>query len=467
MITTSKKDGLWFIASIVIIAVTAVLLPGARLTFLLPAAAVSELLIYAVFCHRPYYGKTGWLILLAGYTLIVCGIIWNIHYYTLESGGTFAFPVLQNNDAHSDWTNAVNWLYGDVEIDTRFGERYYKYLIIALLWLFGRDIGVPLMFNALMFSSVVMLIGSITWTMIRKSQTSVVAMGVTSLICYLMTQSTVLIKDVILAAAMSTVVLVLVRLFVKSKLNALDIVGIVLAMTSVTFLRPNIMPMIMIGIAILFFPIKREKNYFRRCCYLLGILVVCIGLFVYMKYNFETPSARMAIMRTQSTSFIFYDPNVMAWNEMLPDEYDDMSYWQKFVWLPASALVQFLVPFPWNFSRDMIFGPTMCVAHFGYFWYFTGAILAFWLVVYSRRSPQPMLQLVIWGILLTLITAYLTSGRISRYCLPYLPMFIPAVAYTLSNYYKDKRLWIWLAIFSVVLGITLVVCHNLQMAYGS
>ena len=72
--------------------------------------------------------------------------------------------------------------------------------------------------------------------------------------------------------------------------------------------------------------------------------------------------------------------------------------------------------------------------------------------------------MVLWGVALTLITAYSDAGRASRYCLPLLPLLLPAAAQTALLDRRRRPLHVWLAIFTIILAATLAVCHHLHTA---
>lgn len=451
---------LWLLGAVCVaaIVVVAALLPGARFSFLLPAIAVCGAIPLWAFSRCPFRSSAGMAVLMAGYTLVACGVILNIHYYTVVCGGTYSHPVLHNNDALTDWSRAVNMLDGDALPDDIMSLRYITYVTYWLMLLFGRDIGVPLMFNALCYPFAIMLIGGIAWELTRNRSVSTVTMLVATLMCYLMAQATVYIKDVPLTMCVAAVVLVMVRWTRRQGVRPSDLWLLVPGMIGVAFLRANFMLMLLLGVVIM-------AVGERRWCdaRFIGLAAACVVAFVAMHTLFSFPAVEDNIGVARDSGVFNHPQKVHAWDNMLGDDYEDMSVWRRLMWLPASVVVQFLIPFPWNFLRDTVYGPTMVVAHFGYFWYYAVAVLLYWIFACSKRSPRAMCLLVIWGVLLTLATAYMMSGRVSRYCLPYLPMFLPAVGLTLVSCLRRRSLWIWLGVFTVMLVPVLIVCHHLQM----
>lgn len=453
------------VLSVISVTVASIAWPGARLSFLLPAAAVCMAAVLGAYRLCPFRSRPGYYILLVGFTLVVCGILWNINYFTVISGGTFSHPVLHNTDAYTDWHQAVSLMYGDSVPDDILAFRNYSYIIALLLGIFGRDIGVPLMFNALCYGFAIILFAGITFALTRNKQTSLVAMIVASLMCYLMAQATILIKDVPLTMSVAAVACVMVRWNCRLRVSLSDVLFLIVGLVGISLLRPNFLLMLMLGTFIL--GIKLPKALSSRWLFdsrFVVLFLISVVLFVVMHSCFNaTPVSESVGVNGDNLVFV-HPQKVRAWDNILVDAYEDMPVWQRILWLPGSLIVQFLIPFPWNFARDMIFGPTLCVAHFGIFWYYAGAVICFGIVAAWRKLSGAMRRLTIWGVVLTILTAYMTSGRVSRYCLVYLPMLLPLAAYTLCEFRNNKKFRIWMVVFTVVLVPVLFVCHHLQMS---
>ena len=454
---------LWIVGAICVAAILAAAfcLPGARLSFLLLAAFIGGSIAVGAYSQCRFRTPAGMAIIMAGYTLVVVGIIWNINYYTEVLGGTYFNPVLENTDHRTDWLWARHWLDGRpiVEADNVMGIRYLSYAAAALMWLFGRDIGVPLMLNAFCYPLAITLIGAITFQISESKKVATIGMAVASLMCYFMAEATVLLKDVPLTMCIAAVVWVVVKWSKPTNaISAKDIVLVALALIGAGFLRANIMAMLSIG-CIIYAVRNRERR--RAFCWL---AIGCAAVFAVMHTFFSFPNIAVQSNIHYDNGVFVHNQQVMAYDNIIEEEYFKMPVWKRLLWLPASVVVQFLIPFPWNFARDMIFGPFMVVAHISYFWYYAGAVLIFWIFAKSRRSPKTLQNLVVWGVILTIITAYVTNGRVSRYCLVYLPMLLPAVAITINNCLRERKFWIWLGIFTLILVPTLIVCHHLQMS---
>lgn len=459
---------------VAVVAAVAILFPGARFAFLLPAAAVCGVGIMSIYSQCRFRSTAGAAILLAAYTLVVCGIIININYYTAVSGGTYAAPVLANIDMATDWSRAVHDTYGEPLAEQR-QIRNYSYIISALLFAFGRDIGCPLIFNALCYGLTLIMFGAIAWQLTNNTTIATAAIAIAALMCYLMVQATVLLKDVPVTMCFAAVCLSLTSLRNARGSSLMWIILLAALATALTgFLRANVLLMLIVGYAI--FALSALIAHNPRALYsCIGLCALAALIFAIMKTTLHYPSIAENI-DGRSVGVFVHGTNTAAWDNMLPNEYMELTIWQKLVWLPASIAVQFLIPFPWNFSRDMVFGATEAVAHFGFFWYYAGAAFIFFLwmsiarfrnFAFANPHRLDMLALALWAVCLTAITAYMTSGRVSRYCLPYLPMILPCVVWTICTYWRRRSLWVWLAAFTILLVPTLFICHHLQTIAGA
>lgn len=462
----SETRYIWILGVLCAAAVLAMalLLPGARLSFLLPAAFAVGALSVLMYGHTRFYTPAGMMVIMAAYTLVVCGIIWNVNFYTEVSGGSYSAPVLVNNDARTDWELAVHRAFGVplTMFDGFMGVRYYGYIIQGLIVAFGCDIGVPLIFNSLCYVLLLILIGAIAWQLTANRAVATATMAVGALMCYLMVQATVLIKDVPLTMCVAAAVLVMVKWHKGDKVSLSDMCLLAVALAGIAFLRANFLLMLLLGVALFSIRPGRNQVILKVDVRFIWLGFVVVAIFFVMHTFFTFPTVAENVDAHYGTGVFVHHQNVRAWDRMLTDDYEAMSIWRRLLWLPASVIVQFLIPFPWNFARDMIFGPTECVAHFGYFWYYAGAVLLYWIFALQRRSAAGMRLLVLWGVLLTVATAYMMSGRVSRYCLPYLPMLLPAVGWVLAVHTRRRSLWIWLGVFTVLLVPVLIVCHHLQ-----
>lgn len=444
--------------SIALIATALVLWPGAGVITTAMAVAIIALTMIATWRQCPWYSREGSWALLAIMTLAIIGDIININYYTVAAGATASNPVLQNYDACRDWTCACAINYGDV-----CPPEYYaggmSYLVAGLLRIFGRSVAVPIFFDTWCYGLAVMLISGIGYRLAGNDRRVALAtMIVTVTICYLFAQATLILKDVPLTLSMAAVVYVMASWAMDdiARPTAVQILMLVIALLLIALLRQHMLVMVAVG-AVLFIAGCRGDLRFI-------ILLAAVVCLYWIWGHYVMPPAAEAIntITAESHVEIVQTSGQTAPLDNLIGDYTKLPFYVKMLLLPLSVAVQFLIPFPWNFERDIIFGPVDAVAHFGYTWYLAGALIIYWIFACMRRAGRPMELTIIWGVILTCVTAYISSGRVSRYCLPLLPLLLPAAAWVLVYCRREKALKVWLGVFAVLLAATLVICYKMQ-----
>lgn len=422
--------------------------PGASMPTALCSFTVAGLAAACALAACRWRSRAGAYLLLAALTVLVCGVILNVNYYTVGSGGSLTHPVLQNTDADRAWWCAVALINEDVVLGTFTG--YPTYVAIML---FGRDIFVAIMVDVLCCLLTLVASGELAWRLTRCRRTAFGTMLALSLMCYFMVQATLLIKDVPLALGVALLALGLVRLRQRAAATGATWALIGASVVIAAVYRPNLLFFYIPGAVIVGAGRRLDLRF-------AAVIALCLAAWALMEALLQkNPDPVQLAMG--SPKYDFAQVKTMVWDRMT-GEYSTFPVWKKLLLLPASVVLQFLIPFPWNYARDMVFGPTLAVAHFGYTWYLAGGLFLYWLAVLSRRSPALMVRLALWAVLLYVATAYAFSGRISRYCLPYLPLIMPAVAYTAVTSWRDRRLRVWMGVFAALMGVALVVCHHLH-----
>ncbi len=432
----------------ILILITLMIWPGASILTVLTAYTVIGLICAAAWRACAWRTRAGALLLMCALTLLTCGVVINVNYYTICSGGSLTHPVLLNADAYRAWWAGVALINEDLT------PNYYTcYPTFAVITLFKRDIFLAIMPDVLCGLLTLIGVGELTWRLTGRRTTAFAAMIAMSLMCYFMVQATLLIKDVPLTLAMCLMALGFVRLAQHTPRRAATWGIIVAGIAITTTYRPNMLFFYVIG-AIVFAVSKRPD-------WRLGVVaLLAVGAWLWVT-SIVTTNPHPTEMAAGSPKLDFVQMKTMAWDKVTGN-YSTFPVWKKLCILPASVVLQFLIPFPWNFARDMVFGPTVAVAHFGYTWYLAGGLFLYWIVALRRKSPQLMVRLAVWGVILYVATAYSYSGRISRYCLPDLPLIMPAVAYTAVTAGKRPSLWRWLAVFAALMATALTICHKLH-----
>lgn len=458
MILKNRQSAVAFLSGIVAVAACLCMWPGARVSFVIPAYMVVMAIVMSVFSACRWRSAAGAYILLAMVTLSTCGVVINVNWYTTVFSTGVDSPVLLNWDAATDWDRALYNL-GLSTDPGLFNSRHLAGIAAGLMAVFGVDITVPIMFNVLCYGLTLVAMGSIAYAMTSDRRIALGTLVAGSTMCYLFTQSTWLIKDVPVTLCIAVIACMLVRWRMDGCSRWWEWMLLAVSMVLLLFLRANFMYMVALGAGLM--ALRRDVR--RLDWKFIVVIVAAILMRMVYDHYFNSVSAEALITVDGTTTLNNHKTASRAWDKMHPGGYEDFSVGRRLLFLPASVAVQFLIPFPWNFGRDMIFAPTMVVAHFGYCWYYAGALILYWIFAAGRRSPRTMQLSAVWGVAMTVLTAWMSAGRVSRYCLPYLPLLLPCAAFVAVKMWRRRSLWVWLGVFTAILVPTLLVCHHLQM----
>lgn len=436
--------------------------PGARAGFLLTALAVIYAVTFIVYGRCPFRTRGGAWILLAGITLATFGVIININYYTAVFNTGYDNPMLLNWDSSLDWNSTIGYLTGD-STGLAPSKRNLCRLAAGLMAVFGRDIGVPLMFNVLCYSLTLIIMGAISWTLTASRRIATATMLCGLLMCYLLEQTAVFIKDVEVTMLMGLAALVMTRWRVSEGrgVTGAEVAGMFTAIVGLAFLRGQAMYMIILGAVMMGVrrnPWRFDLRFAAVIAFAAGMRFLTHHILIGGPKGFIRMVDHGLAMKTYVT-----DSDTRIYEGMIGID-GRVSLAHKLLMLPAALGLQFLLPLPWTWASHLEFGPFTAVAHFGFFWYYAAALVVYRVTARLRATSPAMLLLVAWAVLLTVVSAYLDAGRASRYCLPYLPMLLPAAAATLVLDRRRRSLHVWLGVYTVILAAVLITVYYLHTA---
>ncbi|MGN0209497.1 MAG: hypothetical protein ACI391_00075 [Muribaculaceae bacterium] len=416
----------------------------------------------ALFCVLPYVigrmvlhgtafdNRTSRYVLMGGWFAVSLGSLINVWYYTTASGGTCVAPVFENYDSIRDWGIGTQLLAGEAV----YGA--YGYLVAGLRWLLGDNVLSVIGFNVLSYLVCAILTGQITYELTGKERTSRLAMLLTIMIAYLWAQATTVLKDTPVAMCMAILTLIFVRSEMKRARVWEYVCGaIVLALMAV--IRVNFL--FMISAMAVVMGVHRR----RFSPVMAAVVALCAIYYLIVSQLLIIAPDPLQIAHTTGpvSDWVMADDHTRPWDDMLGGSYSMLPMYKRLLWLPASVVLQFILPFPWNFESAYLDGPAKVMARIGLVWYYCGALILWWLAVKWRTATAMTRRTVLCGLLLTVATAYSTSGRASRYCLSYLPMLLPIAAMA-HECWRERTLQRWLIVFGVLLMLALIICYQLH-----
>lgn len=416
---------------------------------LITAAAV------AAYRHTDACTRFGQIALTVSAFVLSVGVVANVYYFTTLSGGTDSAPVLQNPDALRNWSDAMYRLgLGGAPAHPVHG--LYGAILAAIFCFTGPSITAGLMLS--MAFTLVTLISASTMAMrlCANRKVAATAMLATASVCYLMASGMILIKDAMVIAAIS-----LGGLSVSSGRLALMPLGISVMMLMLS--RVNYLIYLPLGIVITYFAYSRQG--WREAA--VRLAAVGVILILWMAPEVSENTSGIAGLAGLHSSEVWVHPQQHAYYNLVGDFFS-MPLWRKVLLMPVSAVVQFFIPFPWNFGRDIVYGISQVYAHVAYPWYVFGGIFAFFLIFRLKKAPRQLLMFSAFAVLVWLAPCGFCGGTVSRYALPAVPMMAVAVAWTIGGLAGYRRkLYVWMAAWCAVVAICLIVCHRMQAQSAS
>ena len=395
-------------------------------------------------------------------TVLTVGGIININYYTVLSGGTSHAPVLLNADSSRAWLD--RFLNGSpqphLEIST------YTSLLIPLKKILGNNIAMPMALSCLFTAMAVIICGVISARVSdrshRDSYIFALAMGLMCCNFYFVAEGTLVLKDA--AVCMCTALVVYGLLCMRSQVLCDEFTRGAVALiagVSILWLVRSSQLVLLIPATLLLARWKSRQHVLVALC------VVIALVWVYSLYENRVVSGTVNEMMDQTA--IDYHSNVarrVPLVRIMGEEYYDMGPLHKVFILPVTMLIQFLIPFPWNWMRDVSFGPTQVLAHVAYPGYILGALIAWYFVAGLRKGLTLTARVAVAGAVCYAMTALATGGAVSRYVLSFLPMGVPAAVYTFTKCRRTRAFKIYMWLFVAAMCIGLPICYWLQSREG-
>ncbi len=212
-----------------------------------------------------------------------------------------------------------------------------------------------------------------------------------------------------------------------------------------------------------------RRNWRRGAVLLLITLVLFIlGTEVFAREAYFYHQVRTLVNTTRSadrmSEMFIVGPSQQPLRALLGD-YFYHPLWLKVLLTPVTATALYLVPFPWLTGDYSVIN---IVSRTTFTWYAVGGLSLFYFLCMSWRRERSLGWMALWPVVCFLAVAYATGGSVARYTLPLQPLFMVIAIYVLCQW-RDKKmrhaLCTFVAIYALVLAVTLCVCHGVQMQY--
>ncbi|MBR1544125.1 MAG: hypothetical protein IJ626_04445 [Muribaculaceae bacterium] len=382
-------------------------------------------------------------------------------------GGSLSEPVLHVDD-HKYYNWALHYLDGSVPLP-KVEFPGYPFIILLIWKLTGASLIWPMVLNHFATLTAIVLTVAIALRGITPhlpQQAHVITLLSTLLMATQMHwvfYGTRLLKEPLLYLSVTLTAYALIGSGSShSRHSRSDAVLLILGAAIMAVMRTTWMYFILLGILLAAMPRRwqREKAFF------FGTTAVVLTFFVTASIFARNPASYSHVAIVQGGNVMadqFINGTNQGIYQRLLGDYFYAPLWHRMLLLPVTMAVQFFIPFPWIGDEPAIFSSIL--PRFNFVWYAVGAVAIFYYLFLCWRRKFSLGWLALWPALSYLVIAFLTAGTVSRYVLPFAPLFtVVAVDVILSA--KDApwkslfRRWCCLAVLAV--AVVLTVCYLIQ-----
>lgn len=411
-----------------------------------------------------------WVLFLLAAFVMVCNVAYLLEW-TQDEGYSLQLPNLQS-DARKYYKWALNRYDGSVSaVNVAFpGFPYIIYLLwkvlgVSVIWPQAMNMMFTLMSVVLTGMTVRrLLVGRVDFSEQTLMLGSLVLSG---LLVYYLVMGIHILKEgsIYLSISLAGYALSSMSACDEERHHWLrDLLLFFLACLILAAVRTTFLYFIAVGVVIMALPHCR-----RDWIFVIGMLAICaITLLIgnhYCNYSFDRHATIVdGGMGMQSNYISTESQSVYV---QIIGEYFLFSTWHRLALLPVSLALQFIIPFPWLMYENVTVANVVSRITVG--WYAVGCISLFYFLFVSWRRQWNMGAWAWWPAVVFAVIAYLMAGTMSRYVLPFQPLFIPVVIYVLCLLYKGlwrKQFKYWSIFYVALLVVTLIICFHLQKNYS-
>lgn len=432
-----------------------------------PFIPVGSSIVVGIIVFSAYFGlcpvnRDGFAALAVFWAILSAGVVINSYYFTTFSGGTPLAPVLHNDDAHVAWEEMYASIAGSESDISVFRRGYGDFLAFISL---GHVLPIEILLyvNSLFILLSIVLTGATAAALRTDSSTdssclATAAMLVTGGVAYYLCAGTILIKDALCCLLMSMVLFATIGNCRAGAAFAMLIVAV-----AVGALVRRWFPAVM-AVALVMGMVLAPR---RKAIFIGSFALVAILLFFILHDN----GLAAPIIDSDGTSSFYLGDRIASTRlrayEAVAGPYESLSVFQRLIRLPFSLAVQALIPLPWAFTRDIVFGPMQAYAHCSFAWYAVLGLMIYYLIFCFRRSPLSARVSACFAIVAWCGTAFVTGGTVSRYCLPWLPFIAVPVAWLLcSDRVRVRSFMYWAVSWCLTMIVSLTVVFAVLNHYS-
>lgn len=394
--------------------------------------------------------------------------IWNV---SSPEGYSTASPLLQFDD-----NKIFAWAlsnYNGEDFNRKLNFPGLSIVTLGLWKMLGVSIVWPVAMNVMLTLVSVVVTGATASRLIateRFSREAIcgIAMFLTSLLCFYLSQGGLLLKEALCYAAMAIAAYGLAGMSngwsTRSSMLR-DSAFIVFGAFLMAFARTSFAYFIAIGCVVC--GARHWRNHWKAAA-LLTLVCIAITLSLSMAYFYSFAQQYRTVAGEGAMPNIYIAGSNQQPFKMMVGDYFHCPVWKRVLLLPLTVAVQGAIPFPWVYDVEhLTFYSLLPRIQWG--WYAVGGIAFFHYFFLSFRKGDTLHLWAWWPVAVFLIIAYITGGSVSRYSLSTQPLYAivatSVVVRAVEARAVCRRLMWWLAAFVAFMAVALTTCHKTQVRY--
>lgn len=414
--------------------------------------------------------KGGVVMTAVGLLLVAWGFH-NIYSWTVAGGHLLCDPMLHSDDSvYYQW--ALHYLDGSVPEPTTKFEGFP--MIVLISWrLFGHNIVWPTAINVMLTLFSVAITGLTAGRMLAgrlnvdKRFIAFLAMLVTSLLGFFLSHATQLLKEPTSYFSVALAAYAIARMKeddaptrLLDKSTWRDIALFTVAVVLMAASRTSIIYFMIAGVALAWLDNVKMWRY-ATTLLVIAAIGVCVGIYWSNGFSWEVQKRILtgADGAAEIMQKLYQAHGIYG---VIMSDYFGMTVLEKICFLPVTCALQFFIPLPWPTGAETGFWAN--ITRFQGMWYAVVCLYTYYLAAFSWKKGN-LGAWALWPLVCAAAIAFATSGTVSRYLLPFEPLFVIVALWTALKLHADWRhgirhrsFLIWAVVYTAVLTAALAYC---------
>lgn len=363
--------------------------------------------------------------------VLVASAVNYIYASTLQQGATLEMPHL-NSDAGGYYKWALHHYDGrcNEPLITFFG---FPMAMLALWHVLGVSIVWPVAMNLMLTATSIIMAASLAVTFTRRikgippSTTAAITMALLGLHGYFLSQGFVIQKEAINYVTITMIAIAFVKLHDKDTTRRQAVVAVAMyavACLALALVRAKYINFAAIGVVVLALSCWRTR--WRSLLALVAVTGITWYLGMYFSTTYSIEQQAYNVTGGEIMTLAFSGDNYQGMYYGWMDGYFTQPMWKRALYLPFTCGTMSIIPFPWG-AESSAWTSVMPRVRIG--WYLCAGLMFIYYLMLSWRRKHSLGLIMWWPVICYVGISFICAGSVSRYILPFQPMFVAITVY--------------------------------------